>query len=43
MDFAEGEEAVAIAAIVDESGLKRRFDAGYLGEVDVSADLLLVF
>ena len=31
MDFAEGEEAVAIAAIVDERRLERRFDAGDLG------------
>ena len=30
MDFAEGEEAVAIAAIVDERRLQRRFDAGTL-------------
>jgi hypothetical protein len=40
MDFAEGQEAVAIAAIFDEGGLKRRFDAGDLGEVDVAAQLL---
>ncbi len=31
MDFAEGEEAVAVAAIIDERRLKRRFDAGHLG------------
>ena len=31
MDFAEGQEAVAISAIVDERRLQRRFDAGDLG------------
>src|SRR4051794_39535491 len=31
MDFAEGQEAVAIAAIVDERRLQRRFDPGNLG------------
>jgi hypothetical protein len=39
MDFAEGEEAVAVAAIFDEGGLKRRFYAGDLREVDVAAQL----
>ncbi|MDH2348012.1 hypothetical protein [Bradyrhizobium sp. SSUT77] len=37
MDFAEGEEAVAVAAIFDEGGLERGFDPGDLGEVDVPA------
>nr|WP_283805684.1 hypothetical protein [Bradyrhizobium liaoningense] len=40
MDFAEGEEAVAIAAIFDEGGLERGFDPCDLGEVDVPAQLL---
>nr|WP_315986389.1 hypothetical protein [Bradyrhizobium sp. Bra78] len=40
VDFAEGEEAVAVAAIFDESGLERGFDPGDLGEVDVPAQLL---
>jgi hypothetical protein len=40
MDFAEGKEAVAITAIFNEGGLKRRFYAGDLGEVDVAAQLL---
>ena len=31
MDFAEGQEAVAIAAIIDERRLKRRFDPRNLG------------
>src|SRR5581483_6080522 len=40
MDFAEGEEAVAIAAILDEGRLQRRFDARDLGEIDIAAKLL---
>ncbi len=40
MDFAEGEEAVAIAAIFDKGGLQRRFDARDLGEIDIAAQLL---
>ncbi|HEV2155389.1 MAG TPA: hypothetical protein VGR99_13565 [Bradyrhizobium sp.] len=40
MNFAEGEEAVAVAAIFDESGLERGFDPGDLGEVNVPAQLL---
>jgi hypothetical protein len=40
MDFAEGEEAVAVAAIFDEGGLERGFDPCDLGEVDVPAQLL---
>ena len=31
VDFAESEEAVAIAAIIDERRLERGFDPGYLG------------
>src|SRR6516162_5994568 len=40
MDFAEGEEAVAIAAVVDECGLQRRLDARHLGQINVAAKLL---
>jgi hypothetical protein len=40
MDFAEGEEAVAVAAIFDEGGLERGFDPSDLGEVDIPAQLL---
>jgi hypothetical protein len=40
MDFAEGEEAVAVAAIFDEGGLERGFDPRDLGEVDIPAQLL---
>jgi sugar/nucleoside kinase (ribokinase family) len=39
MDFREGEEAVPIAAVIDESGLQRRFYAGDLGKVDITAKL----
>nr|WP_283817603.1 hypothetical protein [Bradyrhizobium diazoefficiens] len=40
MDFAEGKEAVAVAAIFDEGGLERGFDPCDLGEIDVPAQLL---
>jgi hypothetical protein len=40
MDFAEGEEAVAVATIFDEGGLERGFDPCDLGEVDIPAQLL---
>jgi hypothetical protein len=39
MDFAEGEKAVTVAAILDEGGLERRFYARDLGEVDIAAQL----
>ena len=31
---------MAIAAIIDERRLERRFDAGYLGEIDIALELL---
>ena len=37
MDFVEGEEAVAVAAVLDEGGLQRRLHARHLGEIDVAA------
>ena len=37
MDFGEGEEAVAVAAVIDERRLQRRLDPRYLGEIDVSS------
>ncbi|PAV92956.1 hypothetical protein WR25_07198 [Diploscapter pachys] len=40
VDFAEGEEAVAIAAVIDERRLQRRLDARHLGEIDVALELL---
>ena len=39
MDFAEGQEAVAVAAIFDEGRLQRRLYAGDLGEIDIAAQL----
>jgi hypothetical protein len=39
MDFAEGEEAVPVAAVIDKGGLQRRFDPCDLGEIDVAAQL----
>jgi hypothetical protein len=39
MNFAEGEEAMAIAAIFDESRLQRRLYARDLGEINVAAKL----
>ena len=41
MDFAEGEEAVTTAAVIDERRLQRRFNPGYLGKVDVALELLM--
>src|SRR3546814_13362866 len=38
VDLAKGEEAVAIAAIFDERRLQRRFDAGYLGQIDIRSE-----
>jgi hypothetical protein len=40
VDFAESQEAVAIAAIFDERCLQRRLYACDLGEVDIAAQLL---
>ena len=42
MDFAERQEAVAIAAVIDEGRLQRRLYAGDLGEIDVAAKLFSV-
>ncbi|MGY4313216.1 hypothetical protein ACVWW1_002519 [Bradyrhizobium sp. JR3.5] len=39
MDFAEGQEAVPVAAILDEGSLQRRLYARNLGEVNVAAQL----
>ena len=40
MNFAEGQEAVAVAAIFNEGRLQRRLYSGDLGEIDVTAQLL---
>ncbi len=39
VDFREGEEAVPVAAIVDEGGLQRRLYARDLGQIDIAAKL----
>ncbi len=41
VDFAEGEEAVPVAAILYKGGLERGFDPGNLGEIDISPELAL--
>ena len=40
MDFRKREKAVAIAAVIDERGLQRRFDPGDFGEVNIAAKRL---
>eukprot|EP01031_Cornospumella_fuschlensis_P051688 gene51688-63194_t len=40
MDLAEGEEAMAVAAIFDERGLERGLHTGHLGKIDVAPQLL---
>jgi hypothetical protein len=40
MDFAEGQETMAVAAIFDEGRLQRRFYPRDLGEIDIAAELL---
>ena len=42
MDFAEGQEAVAVPAIVDERRLERRFYPGDLGEIDIAFELFVL-
>ena len=42
VDFAKGEEAVAIAAVIDESSLQRRLDARHLRQIDVAPELLTI-
>jgi hypothetical protein len=41
VNFAEGEEPMAVPTVIDEGGLQRRFDADDFGEVDVAFDLFL--
>ena len=43
MDFGEGQKAVAIAAVIDEGRLQRRLYARDFREIDIAADLFLVF
>ncbi|ODR97069.1 hypothetical protein AUC69_13230 [Methyloceanibacter superfactus] len=42
VDFSEGQEAVAIAAVVDESRLERRLYARDFGKVNIASELLLI-
>ena len=42
MDFREGEEAVPVAAVVDEGRLERRLYPRDFREVDVAGELALV-
>jgi hypothetical protein len=39
MNFAEGEKAVTVAAVLDEGRLQRRLHTRYLGEINVAAQL----
>src|SRR5690606_19454242 len=41
VDFVEGQEAVAVAAVFDEGGLQAGLYAGDLGEIDVAPKLAL--
>jgi hypothetical protein len=42
MNLAEGEEAMTVAAVIDERGLQRRLDARHLGKIDVATKLFTV-
>ena len=42
VDFVEGQEAMAIAAILNKGGLQRWLYAGDLGEIDIPAKLFAV-
>jgi hypothetical protein len=42
MDFREGEEAVAVAAIFNEGSLQRGFDPRHFRQIDIAAQLLAV-
>ena len=42
VDLAEGQEAVAVAAIVDERRLQGRLDPGHLGKIDIPLELLVL-
>src|SRR3546814_3707271 len=39
MDFAERQESVAVATVIDERRLERRLDACHLGEIDIAFEL----
>ena len=42
VDFAEGEEAVTVSAVIDERRLERRFYPGDFGEIDIAFELLVL-
>ena len=42
VDFAESEEAVAVAAIIDKGRLERGFDPRHLGQIDIALELLVL-
>ena len=42
VNFREGQEAVAVATIIHERRLQRRFNPGYLGEIDIALELLVL-
>src|SRR5712691_436581 len=42
MDFGKRQEAVPVAAVIDERRLQRGFNPGDLGEIDVTAKLFAV-
>ena len=42
MDFREGEESMAVAAIFDKGRLKGRFDPCHLGEIDIASERFLI-
>ncbi len=37
MNFAESEEAVAVAAVIDKSGLQRRLNARHFRQIDIAS------
>ena len=42
MDFGKSQEPMTVAAIINESRLKRRFNSGYFCEVDIAFELLVL-
>ena len=42
VNFAESQETVTVAAIIDEGGLERRLHARHFGEIDIALELLVL-
>ena len=42
MDFRESQEAVAVSAIINESGLKGGFDPRYFSKINIASELPLI-